>query len=224
MAYAFVQFKASTSQSGTSVVSPSITLTAGNLAVVFLKAGGFGAVNVTSSSVTDGLGNTYVFVSHIFSSLLFGGYNVDLYYCQNCLGGTTTVTGHYPSSAGFAELQILEYSGMALTSCLDSHAEDQSGTGTPTKAITTTNADDIIVGLAISASSSPPCTASTLTDRTGNFIGGFGAEGEHELTPAGTITVTTTGNSSGSWIISLGAFKVVGSSVRNTLMLQGTGV
>jgi hypothetical protein len=223
MAWTFKQ-EQKTARSGSSFASTSLTLTAGDLVVVFIDAS-YGGSNLTTSGVTDTLGNVYTFIRHEINALQFGGgYCLDSFYCQNCIGGTTTITAALPASAGFGAITVLEYGGISLSGALDASASAVANSGTPTCNITTVNADDLVVGIIIASSGSPPCTSSTLTDRSGNFDAGFGPIGDYEVTPAATVAISATGNSSGIWIESLAAFKIGGAAGPNSFMLRGTGV
>ena len=218
MSFGFVQFK-SAGGSGSSVTGPSMTLTAGNTVVVAVLAG-YGGANNTATSVTDGLGNTYNIVSgaHAYDSILFSGFCGDLFVCTNCLGGTTTLTGHFPASSGFNGIDILEYSGLATSSIVDTSGSNGAGTGTTaTISLTTSFVDTLIVGWF--ERNDATVTSSSLTDRSGGAFAGQGVMGDQEKTPAGAVNVTCTASASGQWLGMAVALKIAGVSASSPVVV-----
>lgn len=208
MSWAFVQARPLATSSGTSVTSGSFTLTAGNCVFVGIRAG-YGGADHSVTSLTDTLGNTYTFVDHVKNSSLFGGECGDIFVCQNCIGGTGTMTATLPASSAYNQLIILEYSGLALTSIVDVHNTVIPGSGTTLSLpLTTTFADTLIVGYFVHGD--PSVSASSLTDRSGGFFGGSGCYGEQEKTPAGSTNVTGTASTSAAWIALAVALKIAG--------------
>jgi hypothetical protein len=208
--WAFVQFR-ETDSSGSvgSLTSAPFTITAHDQLVVGIRSQ-FGGGSVSPTSLTDSLGNTYHHINASTNPFLFGGECNDLYYCEDCIGGTGTITVTFPSTSAYAAILFGEWSGIALSGSLDaSQTPSGTGSGQPSIPITTLAADDLIIGMLLTATG-PSVTASTLTDRSGSFLGGYGVFGDFEKTPAGTFTATTTSSGSAAWNGLVAAFKIAG--------------
>lgn len=192
--------------SGTSITSSPLTITAGDLVVLNVR---YAAPGSTTISVMDTLGNTYTAVpsANTFNPGLFGGYGFVMFYCPNAIGGTGTITASFGVSTIANNIDLLEYAGMDTVSGLDSGtgATNFSNGGTASVTVTTAFSDDLVIGFIVNSSGG--ISSSSITDRTGNFLGSNGAMGEFEKTPAGAFNVTANGTPS-AWNAVAAAFKI----------------
>jgi glucose/arabinose dehydrogenase len=202
----FVQVKASTPQSPQSTVATTFSLgqSAGNLNVVVV---GWNESTGNITSVTDSTGNAYQVAAATFRGT---GLSQAVYYAKNIAAagaGSNTVTVGFDKAVNFADIRILEYSGLDQTSPFDvSHAATGSTTQASSGAATTNLARELIVGAGIT---------------NGCFTGaGSGFTARIVTTPDCDIaedrTVTTTGSYSataaqnGTWIMQVATFKGAG--------------
>jgi hypothetical protein len=206
MAYAFVQTSPETTGSGTTIVSPSMTFTTGNLIVVPIIVGNSTEQHV--SSVTDTLGNTYHLAggTHVFSSALFSGAALEIWYAQNITGGTGTITVSWPSAGGFSIAYFMEYSGLALTNSLQGTANASGISTTGSVTASTTAQPAMFFEFTFGGNGSSAATATNVTDRSGNFVGGNGSVGDTRLTSLSPFTATTTFNNGVPWIAGAACF------------------
>jgi hypothetical protein len=139
----FVQVKAATPQTASSVVSAaySTAQTAGNLNIVEI---GWNDTTSSVSTVTDSSGNVY--------NLALGptrgtGLSQSIYYARNIRGGSNTVTVTFTKAAPAVDIRALEYSGLDPSNPLDVTA-GAAGTGTTANSggATTGSATELIVG------------------------------------------------------------------------------
>ncbi|MDP9008795.1 MAG: PASTA domain-containing protein [Pseudomonadota bacterium] len=138
----------SSSQSGSSSRSSSTASftaaqTAGNLNVVFIAWQGTSGNLI---SVVDSMGNAYTRVN----SVSYGTTATQVaYYAQDIVGapaGKNTVTATFNMKVGNPDLRIVEYSGIDPTRPLDaSGGKATTGVLTSSGAVTTTNANDLLV-------------------------------------------------------------------------------
>jgi hypothetical protein len=103
----------------------------------------------TASSVTsvvDSRGNAYALAAGPISG---SGGRQSIYYAKSIAAGTNTVTVTFSNAAVFADIRVLEYSGLDTANPLDSTATAQaagSGTNANSGAATTTTANELILG------------------------------------------------------------------------------
>ena len=182
--------------------------TAGDLNVVVV-----GWNNSTSqiSSVRDSKGNVYALA--VGPTVQTGLATQAIYYASNiaaAAAGANIVTVTFNTAAAYPDIRIAEYSGIATTAPVDVVAAAQgSGTSSSSGAVTTLNANDLLVGanlvqtittVAGSGYTSRVITSpdsDILEDRTVTATGSY----------SGTATVT-----SGSWVMQMVAFRAAGST------------
>ena len=142
----FVQVAAATPQSP--VESVAVTYphaqTAGDLNLVVV---GWNDTSATVQSVTDSLGNSYTLAVGPTKGT---GLTQSIYYAQNVLGGSNSVTVRFSQAAASPDIRILEYRGLSTTAPLDVTAE-ASGTSGSNEVVssgvaTTTSASELIFG------------------------------------------------------------------------------
>jgi PKD repeat protein len=143
---AFVQVQSATPQSPQSTVATTFTQaqSAGNLNVVVV---GWNESTGNITSVTDGAGNTY----QVAAATVRGtGLSQAIYYARNIVAagaGANTVTVRFDKSVAYADVRILEYSGLDQTNPFDVSRSAAGSTAQANSGAATTNfARELIVG------------------------------------------------------------------------------
>jgi hypothetical protein len=198
----YVQSKATTQTSGTTVTIPFATgQTAGDLNVVAVM---WGNTTSTVTSVTDSKGNSY--------SLAVGptkatGLTSAIYYAKNIAAGTNTVTVKFNTTAAFPNVNVLEYGGLDTANPLDvSAAATGTGTTANSGAATTTSAKELIVG-AGNPTSVFKTPGSGFSSRVINAYGGISEDKIVSSTGSYNATATLT---SGTWVMQMATFRASG--------------
>lgn len=158
---------------------------------------------VAISTVTDSNGNVYSRTN--LSGVSTG--NQAVYVAPSIVGGTNTVTVAFVGGGTPAgiDVRILEYSGCAGATPVDTTANNTSTTGTALSSGTaTTTQPDLIVG-AFYVANAVASPGSGFTTRI--ISGGGNAVEDLNLAAAGTQAATATQNTSGFWIAQLTALK-----------------
>src|SRR3989475_12715210 len=143
---AFVQTNYATPQTAVTSVSVPYTLAqlAGDLNVVVV---GWNDTTAQVASVTDAKGNAYQLA--VGPTQFSGRLSQSIYYAPNvaaAAAGANTVNVSFNVAAEFADIRILEYSGLAAVSPVDVTASAIGSTTTSsTPAAATTNASDLLV-------------------------------------------------------------------------------
>lgn len=193
---------------GTSVaVAFGANVSANNLLLALL----FGYANSNASaSVSDTRGNTWTRIGSIVTGG-DGSLYLDAFYCIANGAGADTVT-YNAAGSSYMSLIIAEYSGIATTSPLDVAGSSTGSSTSPSTSITTTNANDLIIGWVTSMA------GSTVTITSGS---GYTMRQEYEdaatymhahledksVSATGAQTVNATLGSSLQWIMRGAAFK-----------------
>lgn len=205
-AIAFIQGSYATPQSPQSAVSVNYAGAqgSGNLNVVVV---GWNDTNAAVSSVTDSRGNVYT--RAIGPTQYNNQLSQSIYYARGILSsaaGANMVTVRFTTPAVYADIRILEYSGVDQLNPVDVTA---AATGTSSSSnsgpATTTNANDLIFSANIvSTSTSGPgggFTRRMITSPDGDI-----AE-DRIVTTVGSYSGSAPLSSSGSWIMQMVAFK-----------------
>ena len=210
-AIGFVQGSYATPQSPQSTVSATFASAqiSGNLNVVVV---GWNDTNAAVSSVTDSIGNMYTLaVGPTQNPGSAGTFSLtqSVYYAKNIVGAaasTNTVTVRFTVAAIYADIRILEYSGLDQVNPVDVTAAAIGTDATSNSgAVTTTNANDLIVGANIVyTSTSGPGTG--FANRMITKPDGDIAE-DRVVTTAGSYSATALLSRSGPWIMQMVAFK-----------------
>jgi chitodextrinase len=125
-----------------SSLSFSTTNGAGNWIAVAIRS----APNSQALTVTDTRGNTYRRAIQLNETV--DGIAVALYYAENIVGGSNTVTVSKPQAGGTLRFAILEYSGVALANSLDVTVAAQGTSATPSSGtVTSTSSGDLVIGV-----------------------------------------------------------------------------
>jgi hypothetical protein len=210
-AIGFVQGSYATPQSPQSAVSVTYTSTqtAGTLNVVVV---GWNDTNAAVSSVTDSSGNLYTLaVGPTKNSGSAGTFSLtqSIYYARNIVGAAAnanTVTVRFTVPAIYADIRILQYSGLdqgnpvdVTAAAIGTNATSNSG------AATTTNANDLIVGanMVYTGTNSPGTgfTRRMITSPDGDI-----AE-DRVVSATGSYGASAPLSSAGPWIMQMVAFK-----------------
>lgn len=116
----------------TSLSTPSITTTSGNLVVVITRTGDAAPPTPTVSLLSDGT-NAYTLISE--DAVANPG--LSIWYAKNITGVTHTIDATWTSAAdGFQFVYAIEYSGLASTTPLDASASGTRHTTAATDLVT----------------------------------------------------------------------------------------
>ena len=204
----FVQISAALPSSGSQVaVVYTVAQSAGDLNVVIV---GWNDTAAMITSVTDTKGNAYALA--VGPTLLSGSLSQSIYYAKNIAAagaGANTVTVKFSTMANYPDIRILEYSGLDTNNPLDvaTGAVGNSATS-DSGAVTTTNANDLLVG-ANTVFSSTAAAGTGYTRRIITNPDGDLAEDELVAT-TGSYHATATLTRADAWVMQVVAFKAAG--------------
>jgi hypothetical protein len=181
--------------------------TAGNLNVVVV---GWNDTKATVSSVTDSNGNVYT--RAVGPTVRSGKLSQAIYYANNiqaAAANTNTVTVQFSVPANYADIRILEFSGIDAANPVDVTAAATGTTATSSSAsATTTNANDLIFGAnTVETSTSGPgpgFTSLIITSPDGDI-----AE-DAAVFAVGSYSATAPLTSAGPWVMQMVAFRGAG--------------
>ncbi len=200
----FVQAKSAVALSGSSLaIAYPAAQTAGNLNVIAVM---WGDTTSVVSSVTDSAGNIYAVAA---GPTRTSGLSSQIYYAANIVGGSNIVTVTFNQTAGWPNVNVLEYSGLDPVSPLDVVATATGkGTIANSGSATTTSANQLIVG-AGNPSTSFKTSGSGFSTRIINLYGGISED--EIVTSAGSYNATAT-LGSGTWVMQMATFRGSGQS------------
>jgi len=223
-AVAFKQSNFAVPQTSVSSVTVKFTSaqTVGDFNVVVV---GWHDSTATVSSVVDTKGNAYAIAAGPTVSSSHGSETV--YFATNIAaaaanGNTVTVT--FSASALEPDVRIAEYSGIKTSSALDVavSAVGTSGTAANSGSVTTTYANDLIVGADIAGTTTSTAgsgyTQRILTTTDKDILE------DKTVTTAGSNSATATLTASSWWIMQLAAFKAADTTVPTTPTGLGASV
>jgi hypothetical protein len=175
----------------------------GNFIAVVIRAGKSGQV----FNISDSRGNLYK--QAISFNMTVDANTIGIFYAENILGGTNTVTVS-DSISGTLRFSILEYSGVTTANSLDATVVSQGSSTSPSSgSLATSLSGDLLLGEIVTAD------AETFTAGTGYKIEEFVpaapnskliAEDQLQAS-AGSVAATATLGSSDPWAAALVAFK-----------------
>ena len=143
MAYSYVQQGSASGGSGVnSLLTSSITTTAGNILILAWVIGNSTSENPTT--VSDATNGNYTSVGGSFNhnNSLFGGTTTGFYFFPNIAGGSVQATVKWTTGGGYSYAYLLEYSGIKTTSPADGFNAVSTQTSTnPSLSITATTGD-----------------------------------------------------------------------------------
>jgi hypothetical protein len=161
----------------------------------------------TIASVKDTSGNTYA--AAIGPTVFSGVASQAIYYAANiasAAANANTVTVTFSGSAGYPDIRILEYSGIAGASPVDVVAGATSSASTASSgAVTTTNANDLLVGADVTLEYTLG-PGSGFTSRMVTVPDGDIAE-DRIVTSAGSYSATASIGPAGATVMQMVAFK-----------------
>ena len=202
---AFVQANSATPQTPqTSVAVPyTQAQTLGNLNVVVV---GWNDSTAAVSSVVDSSGNTYALAAA--PVVQSGTASQAIYYAKNiasAAAGANSVTVTFNVGAKFPDIRIAEYSGLDTVNPLDVSAGAQANTATSNSGnVTTTNANDLLVGANLVQST----TTGAGAGYTSRLISGDGDILEDQVVSAtGSYNATAVLDKVQLWIMQAVAFR-----------------
>ena len=214
-AIGFVQGGSVTPQSPQSAVSVTYTSAqaAGDLNVVVV---GWNDTTATVSSVTDAKGNVYTLA--VGPTQFSGQLTQSIYYARGIVAAgasTNIVTVRFTVAANYPDIRILEYTGIDPVNPVDVTAAATGTNATSNSgAVTTTNANDLLVGANyVFTSTSGPATGFTkrmITSPDGDI-----AE-DQVVTTVGSYSAGAPLTSSGLWVMQMVAFKAASGGTGDT--------
>ena len=177
---------------------------AGNLNIVVV---GWNDTTASVSSVTDTNGNMYTLA--VGPTTVAGQLSQSIYYAQNiasAAANSNTITVQFTAQANYADIRVLEYSGLDEVSPVDvTKAATGTNSTSSSGAVTTTNANDLIFGAnTVTTSTSGPGTG--FTSRVITSLDGDIAE-DRVVSSAGSYTVSAPLSNAGAWVMQMVAFK-----------------
>jgi hypothetical protein len=180
--------------------------TSGNLNVI---VAGWNDTSATVKSVTDSKGNVYKLA--VGPALLAGSLSQSIYYCPNisaALAGANTVTVTFTKAAVYADIRILEYSGISQTKPIDvvvaragNSATSNSGT------LVTTAATDLLIA-ANTVGTGTVGAGKGFTQRVLTWDGDIVED--RVVTATGSYGTSTALQASGGWVMQMVAFRAAG--------------
>lgn len=222
MALAFVnRAQGGSTASSTTLASPAISHTTGNLLIVMIETnGGMGVTNIT-----DTASNTYTAVGSEFNN---GSNWYQIYYSENITGNASNVvTVTFSAARIYRAIVVYQVSGAATSSVLNT-SKTASGTGTAIDSGTfaLVASEEIVVMLL-----SFDATIATITGGTGFTLTNFAITGdanpyyadEYKIVTVDTAATATLSTSAG-WAGIAASFKVAGQNLSpKRLSLLGVG-
>ncbi len=184
--------------------------TAGNLNVAIV---GWNDSTAQISSVTDSKGNVYQLA--VGPTVLTGSapFSQAIYYAKSIVaatGGANAVTVRFNAAAIYADVRILEYSGVDTVNPVDA-AVGSTGNGATSNsgAVVTKNANDLLVGanMVWTATTGPGSglTQRMITNPDGDIVE------DRVVTAVGSYSAGAPLRSAGPWMMHMVAFRASGS-------------
>jgi galactose oxidase-like protein/glyoxal oxidase-like protein/fibronectin type III domain protein len=203
---AFIQLASATPQTAQLAVSVPFASaqTTGNLNVVVV---GWSDTTAAVSSVTDSTGNVYTLA--VGPTAHPNTVTQSIYYAKNIVGAAgnaNTVTVRFTVAASFADVRILEYTGIDPANPVDVIASAIGTNGTANSgAVTTTHGNDLIFG-ANTVSTSTAGAGAGFTSRVITSPDGDIAE-DQVVSAVGSYSASASLTSTGPWVMQMVAFR-----------------
>jgi glucose/arabinose dehydrogenase len=203
---AFVQVNASTPQSPQSSVTTTYNQaqSAGNLNVV---AVGWNESVGNIISVSDSSGNVY---QPAVATYRGTGLSQTIYYARDIIGagpGANRVTVAFDKAVTYADIRIMEYSGLDQSNPLDVSSSLAGTSSQATSGSATTRfARELIIGAGMTSGS----FSSAGTGFTQRIITNPDADIVEDRSVTATGTYSATANQSGTWLMQMVTFKAAG--------------
>jgi hypothetical protein len=178
--------------------------TAGSLIVVAARA----SAHNRTWTVRDLRGNSYILAKQ-FHTTPAGDEAADLrlYYAYNSVGAANTVSIAVSGAATRLGATVREYGGFFATNPLDrTSAAEGTGTAVSSGTVTTTFADQLLVGLSTNSNNGTYAAGPGFGNLVQHLVGGVASQ-DRILTRAGTYSSTMTVNPSLGWASIIVTFK-----------------
>jgi len=200
----FVPPYVQSSGSGSSIVSPSITLGLGNLAIARLVMGSGSFIYATG--VNDTAGNTWYLATgtQARNTNIYGGENMELWYAVIDHPGASVITAALSGSTGFNKGDFAQFSGVVTSSPFYS-GSSASGNGANPSVGVLVNAPQLII-CCFQTNAATAGTWSNMADITdpGSTYPEMGY-----ATSSVNFTAAVTGGTSGQYIGSIASFNLL---------------
>ena len=195
---------------GTSVVTPQtpqstvtarfpVSQKAGNLNVIIV---GWSDTTASVSTVTDSRGNSYQLA--VGPTRSGTAVSQSIYYAKAIVGGDTTVTVRFTTPARYADIRVLEYSGVDTTSPLLASA---TGAGTSTAGSTGNLTTSVAKALLVAGNVVTTGTAAAGSGYTVRMWTPHSDIAGDRVVAAGQYSASATLTSTGTWVMQVVAFK-----------------
>jgi hypothetical protein len=225
MAFAITVNPQTTVNGGVNAASVNLTIngcTAGN-AIIFGAYWSDPSTTISSATLTGESNGTLIGTAP-HNSGSNGDAKCQLGYFQNlAAGGNKTLTINFSGApANGLGIWAFEVSGGSTTALLDAHNEGTGTSGTPSISVTTTAANDLLVGIVAGGTGADPSAGSGFTIIAVTQFGVRNA-GEYKLDAgaAGSKSVDFTLGTSDDYVVAAAAFKLAGGS--STTVTPGVG-
>jgi Domain of unknown function (DUF1929)/Bacterial Ig domain len=197
-----------TPQATVAVTFPAAQTT-GNLNVVVV---GWNDASAAISSVTDSAGNAYALA--VGPTVRAGQATQAIYFAKNIRSGANTITVRFSTAAVYADVRILEYSGLDPVNPLHATAAASGSNSTSSSGSLTTTVPNVLLvaGNVVGTGTTGPGTGFTsrmITSPDADIVE------DRIVTAAGTYSATAPIKPSGYWVMQLVAFKA-GASTSDT--------
>ena len=177
------------------------------------------------SSLTDSSGNTYSLLGGSADVLASGAQSVSqaTYYASNIAAATSnTVTVSFSGSPSGIKMRLAEYRGIDPKTPIDV-TTSASGTGTASDSgwVTTTNPNDLLVGIELTGSTTLVTPAPGYSVRQLDSGTGVGTDliGDEFVSTAGAYHASASSAASSWWLMQLMALRLAGGGDTNTQAL-----
>lgn len=168
----------------------------------------WGATSGTVLSVTDTLGNTYTAASAVVNGT---SSSMQFWYCASCAAGANTVTATLSVSQTNVGLCLGEWFGLSGSgaSPLDVQVSASSATGTALSSgsISTTFANDLLIGAATTVTQTIASVGASYTSRVATNTTVPMLLEDQLVTSTGSYSATATGSLTDPWVMQLIAIK-----------------
>ncbi len=204
-------------------VSDAINVSSGNLVVATIRWGNGTTVTSAAGDIGDGFS--------LAVATNNGDDRISIYYkCGATADATYTVSFDMSASATFAAINLVQYSGIAATLCLDktaTGAETGGGFSVTSGSFTTSQADSVIVAAAqVAATGGNWTVGAGLTDKRAQDSQGVSTIADKIVSSVQSgVTTTLTHSDSANKTIAVATFVTVALSAGNPgcLLLLGAG-
>lgn len=217
------QFITNASASATSIAdAPPVNVTVGNVILLAVAAHAqVGGTPPDDFTVSDNLGNTWTQIQNDFVS---GEFRAAHYRCNITTGGAMTVTFSHASSARRMYLFGFEFVMAGGSSFDQTNSNNGSGTAVDSGNITTTVADEVMLGSNTDSFNGSPYTEGSGWIEMGDSTTARGMAGYRIVSSTGVYSHDATAANSVTWLNLITSYSEVGGAPPSGLFkLVGEG-